>query len=46
MLSRPNFTHKQLRYLVAVAECANITEASNRLGVTQSAVSVAVSDLE
>ncbi|MGE0005989.1 MAG: LysR family transcriptional regulator [Parvibaculaceae bacterium] len=46
MLSRPNFTLKQLRYLVAVAECANITEASNRLGVTQSAVSVAVSDLE
>ncbi len=46
MARRPNFTLKQLRYLAAVAECANITEASNRLGVTQSAVSVAISDLE
>lgn len=46
MARRPNFTLKQLRYLEAVADCANITEASNRLCVTQSAVSVAISDLE
>lgn len=45
-MSRPSFTLKQLRYLVEVAECSNITEASNKLCVTQSAVSVAISDLE
>lgn len=46
MASRPNFTLKQLRYLVEVAECSNITEAARKLYVTQSAVSVAISDLE
>lgn len=46
MASRPNFTLKQLRYFVAVAECENVTAASDGLAVTQSAVSVAMSDLE
>ncbi len=46
MASRLNFTLKQLHYLTEVADCSNITEASKRLYVTQSAVSVAISDLE
>jgi len=39
-------TLQQLRYLVTVAECGNITEAAEKLFVSQPSLSVAIHNLE
>ena len=41
-----NYTLKQLRYFVAVAESGNVTEASEKLFISQPAISNAISQLE
>lgn len=41
-----NYTLKQLRYFVAVAESGNVTEASEALYISQPAISNAISQLE
>ncbi|QOI65950.1 LysR family transcriptional regulator (plasmid) [Arthrobacter sp. TES] len=46
MFGEPNFTLTQLRYFVAVSEAGGITEAAKNLLVSQSAVSVAITNLE
>lgn len=44
MFGEPNFTLTQLRYFVAVSEAGGITEAAKNLLVSQSAVSVAITN--
>ncbi len=39
-------TLKQLRVFVAVARCENMTQAANEIGLTQSAMSMALKELE
>lgn len=39
-------TLQQLKYLVAVAECKNITEAAEKLFISQPSLSAAISNLE
>jgi DNA-binding transcriptional LysR family regulator len=46
VVGQPNFTLTQLRYFVAVSEAGGITEAAKTLLVAQSAVSVAITNLE
>lgn len=46
VLNMINYTLKQLRYFVAVAECGNVTEASEHLFISQPAISNAISQLE
>lgn len=46
MSGEPNFTLTQLRYFVAVSEAGSITEAAKNLLVAQSAISVAIANLE
>ncbi len=41
-----NFTFKQLRYFIAVAECGNVTAASEQLFISQPAISNAIIQLE
>lgn len=45
-VSSPRFTLTQLRYFLAVAEAGSITEAANHLSIAQSAISVAIQNLE
>ena len=40
------YTLKQLRYFVTAAECGNLTQASERLFVSQPAISAAITKLE
>lgn len=42
----PRFTLRQLGYFVATAECGSIREASERLNLSQAALSQALGDLE
>ena len=41
-----NYTLKQLRYFVAVAEHGRITSASQQLNISQPSISAAISQLE
>ncbi|MDX6585243.1 MAG: hypothetical protein QOI10_4427, partial [Solirubrobacterales bacterium] len=45
-MSLPNVSPRQLEYLVAIAETGGITSAATRCHVSQSAVSLAVAELE
>ena len=40
------FTLRQLGYAIAVARCGSITEAANKVGISQPAISSALKDLE
>ena len=39
-------TLKQLRYVVTVAECGNMTEAAGKLYIAQPSLSAAISEFE
>lgn len=41
-----NLTLRQLRYVVAAADCGHVTEASRRLNVSQPSISSAIAELE
>lgn len=41
-----SYSLRQLRYAVAVADCGSITQASERLGISQPAISAAIRELE
>ena len=45
-LGRPVMKLQQLRYVVKVAECGSITEASRRLFVSQPSITASIRDLE
>jgi DNA-binding transcriptional LysR family regulator len=42
----PRFTLRQLHYFVAVARCWQISAAANEIGLSQSAMTLAIADLE
>lgn len=42
----PRFTLRQLHYFVAVARCGQISAAATEIGLSQSAMTLAISDLE
>lgn len=44
--SLPRFTLRQLYYFVAVARCGQISAAAHEIGLSQSAVTLAIADLE
>ena len=46
MERRSTMTLQQLTYLVTVADCGNITEAAEKLFVSQPSLSTAISNLE
>lgn len=44
--SLPRFTLRQLHYFVAVARCGQISAAATEIGLSQSAMTLAIADLE
>ncbi|MUL41138.1 LysR family transcriptional regulator [Streptomonospora sp. PA3] len=46
LISPPRFSLRQLAYFVAIAEAGTISEAAQRLHISQPAVSLALNDLE
>ena len=42
----PRFTLRQLHYFVAVARCGQISAAATEVGLSQSAMTLAIADLE